>query len=920
MALDINGYNASFNAFVKFADDSMRTNGKAVARFGEGGAQPLGGRTIVAVDPKTDKVGKIGRSLEQKDFNNKVRTAFRNAIIDMFGGENNIPPSVKKAMLLSDYDKGKPLTARRIMAVKSAIDANGVMKQKGVEETMLQTALDKGYAKGEMPKLAKAANLLAQVKGCSVEQAFEEVSTPGSKANRLMNYGGRFMQSADNFKNGLRLIDSFDKWFDETNVALHKVHPNTLTAHFEEGMSKTLLNGWETMFTDAYKIPVERFVFEGFANDPAVNLAEKNTNKLFGMENNHAMSCIARDMMSGRTQTISQIPPEKRLTFFKALSTLNPLVSSAEEAQVPQPDRHAIKSRLLDAPVARILKNLDKLIELDSQKKLTAANLVKLCFPEIKEPSEDPVSDVVDLVDKWDDEMNTYGDECKYPEDGDSMTEAMKSTGCSVEEAEQIAKGKLQLPNVPYFSSGTLGLRDGPEAARNQLIGDLNRGIGYNYTGGPQLLKTTGFRFNLPGGESLFANKTEQFKGNIPVIADKLEALCGPTHKAQARSLLMMTCQSGLGLLLKGLKSYGVESTEHSSVDFTITKNNDTGDISIRYSSPKELPFAFEWTATIKPDGYISSTPIRFTDAETLQKDTAAATPVLTEAILLAGHQDKAAVDRIVASLIDKTRGDRELLSLLTAKDGAAARNIAMNGEMVLRSDEEITKRLEALRANVDELRTAAGGDKRVFDIAMGQLKRLGGKALPSGTITQIVELTAKADVSALKGLSAKSSASALTKAMCAMDRIVTDICGKTQVMKNFGFSMAAEGSTVNSMIMGLVFARMDARSLGGIKATFYSNTNVQVKAALDKLDNYEFPKGSHYDAKTKEAMHRMAHSLGWTFRVDFGEMLCDALGQAEADMLPDPEEEIEPDPDIVKAVTNLVEKQITEVHHDLLE
>ena len=105
MALDINGYNTDFNVFVKFADDSMRTNGKAVARFGKGGAQPLEGRTIVAVDPKTDKVGKIGRSLEQKDFNNKVRTAFRNAIIDMFGGENNIPPSVKKAMLMSDYGK-----------------------------------------------------------------------------------------------------------------------------------------------------------------------------------------------------------------------------------------------------------------------------------------------------------------------------------------------------------------------------------------------------------------------------------------------------------------------------------------------------------------------------------------------------------------------------------------------------------------------------------------------------------------------------------------------------------------------------------------------------------------------------------------------------------------------------------------------
>ena len=85
MALDINGYNASFNAFVKFADDSMRTNAKAVARFGEGGAQPLEGRTIVAVDPKTDKAGKWGRSLEQQDLNNKIRTAFRSGVDEFFG-------------------------------------------------------------------------------------------------------------------------------------------------------------------------------------------------------------------------------------------------------------------------------------------------------------------------------------------------------------------------------------------------------------------------------------------------------------------------------------------------------------------------------------------------------------------------------------------------------------------------------------------------------------------------------------------------------------------------------------------------------------------------------------------------------------------------------------------------------------------
>ena len=47
----------------------------------------------------------------------------------MFGGERNIPDSVKDAMLLKDYDRGKPLTARRILAVKAAIDRDGTVKR-----------------------------------------------------------------------------------------------------------------------------------------------------------------------------------------------------------------------------------------------------------------------------------------------------------------------------------------------------------------------------------------------------------------------------------------------------------------------------------------------------------------------------------------------------------------------------------------------------------------------------------------------------------------------------------------------------------------------------------------------------------------------------------------------------------------------
>ena len=60
MALDINGYNTDFNAFVKFAQNSLVTNDKtAVARFEVGGA-PLGGRLIVAANRRHSSPGSAG--------------------------------------------------------------------------------------------------------------------------------------------------------------------------------------------------------------------------------------------------------------------------------------------------------------------------------------------------------------------------------------------------------------------------------------------------------------------------------------------------------------------------------------------------------------------------------------------------------------------------------------------------------------------------------------------------------------------------------------------------------------------------------------------------------------------------------------------------------------------------------------------
>ena len=115
--------NAQFNKFLEFAQGQTNAaSSKAVARIVEdekGEKAPLAGRNIKAATG--DHAYWRNRTDAERSANDMTRAAFKKAIADMFGGENRIPASVRKAMVLGDYNCGKPLTARRIMAVNKAL-------------------------------------------------------------------------------------------------------------------------------------------------------------------------------------------------------------------------------------------------------------------------------------------------------------------------------------------------------------------------------------------------------------------------------------------------------------------------------------------------------------------------------------------------------------------------------------------------------------------------------------------------------------------------------------------------------------------------------------------------------------------------------------------------------------------------------
>ena len=128
MALDINGYNTTFKEFVQFAQRNMNAGDEKAVATAQVQREPLEGRKVVAVtNSLVDEVHKWRRSDTLENANDRTRTLFRNAVADIFGGEARIPENVREAMLLSDYDCGKPLTARRIMYVKAEVDKHSAL-------------------------------------------------------------------------------------------------------------------------------------------------------------------------------------------------------------------------------------------------------------------------------------------------------------------------------------------------------------------------------------------------------------------------------------------------------------------------------------------------------------------------------------------------------------------------------------------------------------------------------------------------------------------------------------------------------------------------------------------------------------------------------------------------------------------------
>ena len=293
----INAVSYQFERFVEFAEERVKAGKEsAIARTGEvriGKGTPLEERAIYSTD-KTDFVGMtILRTKDAKAANDEVRELFRKSIAEMFGGEANIPDSVKDAMLLKDYGSGKPLTARRILEVNNAIEALGRENifhpyQDGKIISRLENlAFENGYKRTDFGKLNMAANFLMKSLGMDSVTALGAVVAKGSPANRAMNAGAPYMKDERSFMLGYDIFNRIEdlnrdniKAAAENGSAIAKKNPETsrrISTEIAKNLKEKyeLLNQYVVNYVEGAKLPKDIFSdamrhFNMFAEDMRV--------------------------------------------------------------------------------------------------------------------------------------------------------------------------------------------------------------------------------------------------------------------------------------------------------------------------------------------------------------------------------------------------------------------------------------------------------------------------------------------------------------------------------------------------------------------------------------------------------------------------------------------------------------------------
>ncbi|MBR5998267.1 MAG: hypothetical protein IK027_04095, partial [Deltaproteobacteria bacterium] len=310
--------------------------------------------------------------------------------------------------------------------------------------------------------------------------------------------------------------------------------------------------------------------------------------------------------------TLAQIPPERRSVLYAVIDVLSPLGATEEEV------RNNALDLITCELISRIMRRYDEVAAMKDAGQLTRANFLAQLFPDIENGANLPNSQLrKHFTDRilHDVVPNRLGGD---PSLMIPIATMVQSSGATLDEAVNAAIAGQTLPLAPFISSanGPLAELDGTaNGGREAMLADLHRPEmpALVQNGQPALADGNNvFKVVFPDGTILGSKTGQKTDAEVVAasnaIAGKVAEFCGSVHPEQLGAVYFALSQSGAGPMNRGLIQHGIISTEHAPLTYTLSKNAETGAITVRYSEPEGLPVRFHWETTIQLDGSSTST------------------------------------------------------------------------------------------------------------------------------------------------------------------------------------------------------------------------------------------------------------------------------------------------------------------------
>ena len=502
----------------------------------------------------------------------------------------------------------RQLTIRPIE--RSFLDGSGAVR-----------ASEAGYLQSELPSLARTF-AMCRAAGMSADDAMAAVLDPASKPRRLVRYGGRFTESVDSFRQGLKLQDKFDEWFAGI-CRSNDINGGTTLNNFNLLMKNPELAG-----------TIERFVFEEIAVNRSIPLDAGNPEDMFGMEKNPAMNFIGRISSHGLAHAVTHTPPEMRGLIYEVFATFNPRSEGLTGLD---------KFYNHDTLFARTFANYDALAALRNTGMLNRENIIQLLFPETIGMSTETNDKLTAALTRVGQDIEGLARLNATPANYASTKEfsaamlakqhayqRLRASGLQVALlSPSLESGMTVADTIPITMGSTFddaGMRSvgNParcerEAMRDLILSPTAPVWATNWT---RVLpeESHQFVFRFSDGTEIASPQRNATMGAfdqmIDTVADKIKNLCGAVHQEQLAAVYRALSSDGGTPLVNAFLANGISTDARCPLVQTITRDEATGTVSIMHSNPPGFPFNFTWTTNIAVDGTVASSPFYFAPAQ----------------------------------------------------------------------------------------------------------------------------------------------------------------------------------------------------------------------------------------------------------------------------------------------------------------